>query len=85
VIIQTERKTRDDRTAAANSTFAIGEVSHSLDSFMVNQTFLSAVAGVRTSNKNVFFYPFIRMFTKSLRIVIKQLDSLFILTKNSNH
>jgi hypothetical protein len=35
MIIQTERKTRDDRTAAANSTFAIGGVSGSADSFVV--------------------------------------------------
>ena len=35
MIIQTERKTRDGRTAAANSTFAIGGFSFSADSFVV--------------------------------------------------
>lgn len=36
--IQTERKTRNFRTAAANSTFAIGVVSCSADSFVVTES-----------------------------------------------
>lgn len=35
MIIQTERKTRAGRTAAANSTLAIGGFSFSADSFVV--------------------------------------------------